>query len=143
MTPISSDLQGLLAQAGDRIAFQYANANRLYGFTYPLGLVGDTTPPLISGLAVNSIGTGVVMISWTTNEFAATTLRYGVQPGIYTQTITDTLYYKLHEFTVSGLTIGARYYYRIVNTDRSGNGFQSQEYNFTVPSFVYLPLIRR
>jgi hypothetical protein len=77
------------------------------------------------------------------NEFAQTQFRYGAQPGVYTQTLTDTLYYKLHEITLNGLITGKTYYYRFSHTDRSGNLFQSGEYRFVVNVSVYLPLVKK
>jgi hypothetical protein len=142
--PISSTLTSLMAQVADRFVIQYANANRFYGFTYPLQMIGDTTPPQISTSPVLiAFGNGSVTLQWITNEFATTVLKYGVQLGNYTDTLTDTLYFKLHEFTLTGLTPGARYYYQIAHTDRSGNVFQSVEYNFVAKFLVYLPLVRK
>jgi hypothetical protein len=143
LVPIPYILQTLLGQVGDRFIIQYANSNRLYTLTYPTNLIGDTTPPQMSGLAVNSMGGGIVTISWVTDEPATAALRYGTQSGTYTQMFNDDLYYKLHGFTLSGLTAGTSYYYRIGNTDRSGNSTESQELSFKVSGFIYLPLIRR
>lgn len=143
LMPIPNILQTLIGQVGDRFIIQYANSNRLYTLPYPTNLIGDTTPPQISGLAVNPMGGGTVAISWVTDEPATATLRYGTQSGAYTQMLTDDLYYKLHGFTASGLSVGTIYYYRIGNTDRSGNSTESQELSFKISGFIYLPLIRR
>lgn len=142
--PISSTLTSLMAQVGDRFVMQYANANRDYSFAYPLAMIGDTVPPFIvtPPPSVSSSGSNAT-ITWFTNEFATTIFSYGIQPGVYAQTITDTLYYRLHEFTLTGLTPGTRYYYRATHTDRSGNIFQSVEYSFVAKISVYLPLIKK
>ena len=140
---VPNTLQTLLGQVGTRFIIQYANANRVYGFIYPLDLVGDSTPPQISGLVANPIGAGVEMISWTTNELATSSLHFGTQSGVYTQTISNTLFKRLHEVTIAGVKSSTKYYYYVSNTDRSGNSSQSQEYIFTPTTFVYLPLTRQ
>jgi hypothetical protein len=145
MPPIASELQTLLGQVEDRIVIQYANSNLKFAFAYPVGLVADTAPPQISQVAVTQLSPTSVKVSWLSDEYAASSLAYGTQSGTYTQTVTDPLYYKLHETTLTGLTAGGTYYYRLANTDRSGNMFQSSEYNFTLQNtlYLYLPLIRR
>jgi len=144
LTPISADLQTLIGQVGDRFVMQYANANRFYGLAYPVDLIGDTAPPQIAAApTATGVGQGSVIVSWMTNEFATTVFEFGVSSGVYTQTITDTLFYKLHEVTLSGLTAGRTYYYRFRHSDRSGNPFQGAEYTFVVKVPVYLPLVRK
>ena len=144
LPPISSTLTSLMAQVGDRFVIQYANANRFYSVTYPIAMIGDTAPPQISTPpAIIAFGPDSTTLQWITDEFATTVLKYGSQPGNYTHTLTDTLYFKLHEFTLTALTPGQRYYFRADHTDRSGNVFQSQEYNFVARVSVYLPLVLR
>ena len=144
LPPISSTLTALLAQVGARFVLDHANANRYYTLTYPTAMIGDATPPQISTPpAPIAYGPGSATIQWITNEFATTVLKYGDQPGVYSHTVTDTLYFKLHEFTLTGLTPGQRYYYRATHTDRSGNVFQSVEYFVDAKTSVYLPLVRK
>lgn len=144
LPPISSTLTALMAQVGDRFVMQYANANRYYSVTYPLAMIGDTVPPQISTPpAPIAYGGGSVTLQWITDEYATTVLKYGTQSGSYTHTLTDTLYFKLHDLTLTGLTPGMRYYYQAAHTDRSGNVFQSTEYSFVARTAVYLPLVRK
>jgi hypothetical protein len=143
VAPVPADLETLLGQIGVRFVIEYANANRFYGSTYPVALISDTVPPQISGTTSSSAGANSVSITWQTNEFATSTVRYGTQPGNYPHTITDNLYRTQHTITLSGLVVGGKYYYRVSSTDRSGNTSQSPEYQFTMPLRVYLPLVRR
>jgi hypothetical protein len=146
--PFSDVLLALMGQVEDRFVIRYANANILYRTAYPKGLANDTAPPQISGVVATNIGAGMVKITWLTNEFASSFLEYGVQSGVYTQNVTDPLYLKGHEIILSGLAAETTYYFRLTNTDRSDNVFQSQEFNFTVQTppqstVAYIPLIRR
>ena len=144
LPPISSTLTSLMAQVRDRFVVEHANAMRFYSVTYPVAMIGDNTPPQISAApAPIGYGAGSVTIQWITTEFVTPVLKYGAQPGNYTHTVTDTLYFNLHEFTLTGLTSGQRYYYRITHADRSGNIFQSAEYFVDAKSSVFLPLVRK
>ena len=85
-----------------------------------------------------------MIITWATDEFATSTVLYGTQPGVYSQTVSDPLYTKQHSITLTGLPPGTMpYYYVVRSTDRSGNTATSSEYTFNTQPFVYLPLIMR
>ena len=45
LTAIPSDLQTLLGQVDHRLVIQHANSNLVHALAYPVGLIGDTTPP--------------------------------------------------------------------------------------------------
>lgn len=112
-----------------RFIVKYANDMRFYGFTYPAGMISDTIPPQITGtVTCNTVSTDTAMISWMTDEFAGGAVLYGTQAGVYTQTVSDPHYFKLHAITLTGLTIGTPYHYEVRNVDRSGNIFLSSEY---------------
>lgn len=134
-----SALQILLGQVSDRIVIQYAKTDRQESLVYPAGLFNDTTPPQISD--VSASGTGI--ITWTTDEFATSTVLYGTRSGIYSHMVSDPLYTKQHEITLTGLTSGTTYYYKVRSTDRSGNTATSPEHSFTAQISVYLPLVMR
>ncbi len=139
---VPSALQTLLGQVSDRIIFQYANVNRQEALAYPAALFNDTTLPQMSSITARPTGSGNVTISWITDEFATSTVLYGTQPGVYPQTVSDPLYTKQHTITLTGLTPGTTYYYKVRSTDRSGNTTTSSEHSFT-QVFVYLPLVMR
>jgi hypothetical protein len=139
---IPGTLQTLLGQVPDRIILQYAKTNRHLQLAYPAALINDTTPPQISGLIASARGIGTVIIAWATDEFATSTVLYGTQPGVYTQTVSDPLYTKQHKITLTGLPPGTMlYYYQVRSTDRSGNTATSAEHSFNAQPFIYLPLI--
>lgn len=128
LVPIPSTLRDLFLQVKDRFIFQYANANRFIDLNYPANLVGDTDPPAIQNLAVNSSG----LVSWDTDEYADGELFWGEQSGNYTLAISNTLYSLSHQLQMSGITPGKIYYYIVASSDRSGNTAQSQEHTFVI-----------
>jgi hypothetical protein len=129
--PIPADLLTLITEVSDRFVVSYANANERYNLGYPVELIGDTTPPQASDPTATASDTNAVTIIWTTDEYTTSVIDYGLQPGMYTLNVSDDLYRKNHEILLSDLTAGGVYYYRINDTDRGGNTFQSQEYSFT------------
>jgi len=135
-------LQTLLGQVVPRIILQYANTSRQVTLAYPVALIGDTVAPQIRDVRAQSVGGGV-KITWTTDEFATSEVRYGTAPGAYGQTVTNPLFTKAHELTLTGLTDGQTYYFVVRGADRSGNQAQSGEYQVKVQGKVYLPVIRR
>jgi hypothetical protein len=143
MQTIPGALQSVLGQVPARLIFLYANTNRQLQMSYPVALINDQAPPQPGNISVRAVSGSAITITWTTNEFANSVLLYGSQPGQYTNQIVSPLYAKEHTVTITGLSSGATYYYRIRNTDLSGNIYESQEYSFVVQSPVYLPVVLR
>lgn len=135
-------LQTLFGQVVPRIILQYANTSRQVTLAYPKALIGDTVAPQISNVRTQSVAGGV-KITWTTDEFATSEVRYGTAPGVYTQTASDPLFEKNHSLTLLGLTAGQTYYLIVRGADRSGNQAQSGEYQVRVQMKTYLPLTLR
>jgi len=145
LTPPTAQLDTLLSQLLPRIVFQHAHANRLIEMHYPVALIGDSTPPQGSNITVKPAGETSTTITWTTDEYADSTVRCGTQSGNYTMTFSDPLYVKQHPITLTDLTPGTTYYCVCSSTDLSGNTYQSQEFSFeqTEETFIYLPLVLR
>ncbi|MBA3534067.1 MAG: fibronectin type III domain-containing protein [Ardenticatenales bacterium] len=127
-------LQTTLAQVSNRVIFAYANANRAQPLSYPATLLADTTKPQAMTIAATATGQSTARITWTTNEFATSVVLYGTQSGQLTQTVSDPLYLKTHELTLTGLTAGTTYFYKIRSTDQSGNTIESTVSSFTTQS---------
>ncbi len=141
LAAVPSALQTLLGQVSDRIILQYANANRGLQLVYPVALINDTTSPQVSGITASMIDSDTAIITWTTDEFATSTVFYGTQPGVYPQTVSNPLYTKHHKITLIGMASGVTYYYKVRSTDRSGNTTTSMEHSFSTQRYVYLPLV--
>ena len=142
LTSLPAALQTVLGQLPPRVLFQYADASKRETLSYPTGLIGDTTPPRISGVACGAVSSGSFKVTWATDEYASTRVDYGGQPGIYTRNVRDSLYVVSHEAALTGLS-GSTCYYRIRATDRSGNAYQSPEYRCAQTYRTYLPLVQR
>jgi hypothetical protein len=145
LTPIPAQFNTLLEQVAPRFVLEYANANRDLALAFPVDLINDTTPPQGTNIEAEPSGDTSTIVSWTTDEYADSTVECGTQSGTYTMTFSDPLYVKVHAVTVTGLTPGTTYYCQISSTDLSGNTYQSQEFSFeqAEETFVYLPLVLR
>lgn len=143
LSALPEALKACLGQVSERILIQHANANRQEPLRYPLELLDDTTPPQISDIEATPKGEDSVGITWTTDEFATSLISYGTQPNVYTETVSDGLYFRQHEITLTNLRTETAYYYIVQSTDQSGNTATSSEHTFSTTYSVYLPLVIR
>lgn len=114
-----------------RVITEYGSSNRVEVALYPLELIGDTTPPMITNIAVTPVGSSSVNVTWTTDEFATSVIDYGTEPGTYTNTISDAYYTKQHAVAMSSLLPNTTYYFLISSADQSGNVATSAEQSFS------------
>ncbi len=138
---LSGSLQLPLGQVSPRVVLNYAQSNNLATLSYPATLIGDTTPPQIKQVATSPFSHSSITLTWETDQYATSLVTYGLQPRNHTQTISDTLYSKIHQITLTDLMSEAIYYYQIRGTNRSGNNFISEERYFIAANLTYLPLL--
>lgn len=91
-------------------------------FTQTLG--ADTTPPVISSVAAAPAST-TATITWTTNEPSNSRVAYGTSPGSLTLQEINAANVTSHSISLSGLTPGTTYYYRVTSIDAAGNSSTS------------------
>ena len=82
--------------------------------------VTDTTAPAISGIGAIATATAAT-ISWTTDEPSTTVVAYGLTAGALDQSASNASLVTGHSLTLTGLTTGATYYYRVTSADGAGN----------------------
>ncbi len=99
---------------------------RYYSFTTS----NDSTAPTIS--AVSAVAqTTTAVILWTTNESATSQVEYGTTNSYGTSTTLDSTLTTQHSVSLSSLTPGTLYYYRVKTTDTNGNLSTGSEQTFT------------
>lgn len=91
----------------------------------------DTAAPTISSVAVSSITSSSAIISWTTNESSDSQIEYGSTTSFGSQTTISASMISSHSQTLSGLSSGVSYYYRVKSRDAAGNLATSSDYTFT------------
>jgi len=129
LVAVPAALQQQMGAVTARVWGEYANSSYPAKLVYPRALLNDTVAPVASDFG-NSVSGTSAKITWNTNEFARCTVRYGTQPGNYTNTIENLLHFKQHEATLPAITIGAIYYVQITCTDQSDNAATSAEFSF-------------
>ena len=93
--------------------------------------VGDTTPPVITGVAASSITTSSATIGWTTNEGSDSQVDYGMTSGYGSSTAVNSSLVTTHSAFVSGLSAATLYHYRVKSKDAAGNLAVSGDLTFT------------
>src|SRR2546427_2043418 len=100
----------------------------------------DTTPLLISGVAVTIVGGTSATIQWTTNEASDSQVEYGPTSSYGSATILNTALVTAHSVLVSGLSPSTTYHYRVDSRDALGNLATSADFSFvtldTIPPTV-------
>ncbi len=91
----------------------------------------DTTAPVISLIASSSITQTAATIAWTTNEASDTQVEYGQTTAYGSLTALNSSLVTSHSVTLSGLSSGTLYHYRVASRDAAGNLAQSSDFTFT------------
>ncbi len=81
---------------------------------------GDSTGPVVSDLTVTAVTDTSATITWTTNEPAKATIEYGTTEQLG-ESVSTTTFETSHSLSLTGLQPSTIYYYRLTNTDASGN----------------------
>jgi len=89
----------------------------------------DVTPPLITNISAIP-GKESATITWNTNELSDSMVKYGTEPGNYTETVYNASFVTSHSIILSNLTSNTTYYYVVNSTDASNNSAQSSEHSF-------------
>ncbi len=114
-----------------RLIIEYAESNSYMPLKFPIGLMNDTTPPIIDNIYVTNVTNNSAIVTWRTDGFADSLVRYGANPMVYTRICKDNLFVKEHLVALTGLSPAMTYYFIVNSTDRSENSAQGVEYNFT------------
>jgi hypothetical protein len=88
-------------------------------------LIPDTAAPVISNVTAAGTTNTTAIITWTTDEPSNSMVQYGTSSstwGNYLSSENDAGMVTTHTVTLTGLTVGSTYYFRVGSNDASGNG---------------------
>jgi hypothetical protein len=94
--------------------------------------VSDTNAPVISNISASEVTGTTAKINWSLDEFATGQVEYGTSNSYGSFTTKETSFnYNQHIQSMSGLTNGVTYHYRVISEDASGNKSVSGDCTFT------------
>jgi hypothetical protein len=91
----------------------------------------DSTPPVVSSIAVSSITSSSAVISWTTDEPSSSQVQFGPTRAYGQSTTADAALVTSHSQLLTGLWGGTLYDFRVVSIDGTGNEADSANVTFT------------
>jgi hypothetical protein len=78
------------------------------------------SPPVISGITTSSTATSIT-INWNTNVAADSRVNYGTTTSTLDLNVSSPTLVTAHSFTITGLSPGTIYYYRVTSTEFAGS----------------------
>jgi hypothetical protein len=90
----------------------------------------DNTQPVISAVTAAQVWFTSATITWTTDEPANSQVEYGPTPSYGSSTPLDINRVINHSQTITGLSVGAEYHYRVRSQDAAGNLAVSGDFTF-------------
>ena len=92
----------------------------------------DNLAPVISAVSASGITSGAASISWTTDELSDSQIDYGLTTAYGSSTALDTSLLTAHARSLSSLSPGMTYHYRVKSRAAAGNSKTSSVINVTV-----------
>ncbi len=135
---VTSHTQGLSGLAGAttyhyRVRSRDAAGNAAVSGDYTF-TTSDTAAPVITGVSSSSVTATSAVIFWTTNEASDSQVEYGTTASYGSTTALNTSMVTSHTQSLSGLTGGNTYHYRVKSKDAAGNESVSADFTVTTTS---------
>lgn len=108
-----------------------------FGNVSVVAIQPDVTPPIISNIQ-SAAGATFATITWSTNEFATSTLQYGLTTNYELGTVNESDFVSSHSIEISGLTPQTLYHFRVQSSDASNNTATSSDQTFTTSAAANL-----
>jgi hypothetical protein len=118
------------------------DATNLTSVSSDLTFSTDTAFPVISNNSVAVLTPNSVKVIWDLSEFATGQVEYGTTTSYGQLSKKEASFnYNHHEQTLSNLTPGVIYHYRLISTDQAGNTTTSTDFTFTTNSYTQIAWI--
>jgi parallel beta-helix repeat protein len=97
------------------------------------------TPPVISSIVIDAITNTSAVITWITDQPSDSLVEYGTTAN-YDLSMPDTSMVTSHSITLTNLTMGTTYHFRVTSTNSYGLSSSSADDTFTTPSPITLTI---
>ncbi len=98
----------------------------------------DTTPPTISNVVTTNITNSSANIQWNLSEGGTGQVEYGTTVNYGSVSVLETGFLTFHSQTISNLTPGTLYHYKIKSKDAANNTAISEDKTFTTTGGITL-----
>ena len=100
----------------------------------------DITKPVISGVTTTTVTDTTATITWNLSEYATGQVEYGTTTSYGSKSAKETSFnWNYHLQTISNLTPGTTYHYRVISADASGNEAVSADHTFKTTGGINTP----
>jgi hypothetical protein len=89
------------------------------------------SPLTISGVTVTRVNSSTYRVTWQTSVASTSQVQYGTTTAYGSQSALDSQMVTSHSVTLSGLTAGTTYHYRVISKDATGVTKASGDFTFT------------
>ena len=89
--------------------------------TFQTKKLSDNKAPTISNVSVAYLTGRTATIQWETDEPATTEVEYGLVSGPYNQNKSNGTLTRIHDITLTGLSDGSAYHFRVKSKDKDNN----------------------
>lgn len=140
VTSHSLPLTGLIPDTlyNYRVTSADAIGNSAYTGNLTFRTLPPPAPPVISNIQVINITDTTAVVTWQTNIAASSRVEYGLTSG-YGSTAGSGALVTSHSVSLSGLTIGTTYHFRVSSTEATGLSSSSGDRTFTTLSDLTPP----
>jgi hypothetical protein len=114
-----------------RVSSRDAAGNRATGADATFTTTADTTGPVQTVIAVDSVTGTTARVTWTTDEASDSQVAYGPTAAYGSLTTLDGSLVTAHIVALSGLTLSTVYHYQVLSRDAAGNLTTSGDATFT------------
>ena len=101
-----------------------------------------TEAPAMSASPSATVKTKSSVISWSTDRSANSFVKYGTKSGDYGDEVGSSEQVAYHEITLTNLTPGTNYYYKVLWTDEDGNTGSSNELSFVTDPAPFISAVK-
>lgn len=108
----------------------YDQAGNVSGVGTSAGITVDAVGPSFTNITASSTTTGF-SVTWTSTEASTDQLEYGTTTSYGSTTVVDSAAATSHSATVTGLSSGTTYHFRIIGTDQLSNTNRSADQTVT------------